>query len=68
MENLIKSIVLMKLYRKYGQHVPIAEKEWQDAIKDALNDVYTNNLCFGKGVSAEHFSDLVVNILSLRWR
>lgn len=43
----------------------IAEEDWQEAKKDALNDIYVNRFCFGKGVSIDYFSDLLVRILSI---
>jgi len=65
MEGAIKAIVFSKLYQKYGRPMEIAEEDWQEAKKDALNDIYANRLCFGKGVSIDYFSDLIVSILSI---
>lgn len=64
-EELLKNIVLKTLEEKLGFIPNISAFEWNEARRQALDDLYVNKLCFYESVDVNYFANTMALILKL---
>lgn len=68
LEDALKEIVAKALEAKLGYPVEVTHREWEDARREALNDVYSNRFCFVANVSSDYFVDVMVEAIAIAKR
>jgi hypothetical protein len=65
LEDTLKEIVAKALQAKLDYPVEVTQQEWEDARKEALNDVYANKFCFVANVSLDYFVEVMVTTIAI---
>jgi hypothetical protein len=68
LDEALKLIISEALNVKLGQAVEISEQEWDEAKKEALNDVFANKFCFFVNVTTDYFVSVMVDIIAISKR
>lgn len=68
LDEALKLIVSEALKVKLGQAVEITQQEWDEARKEALNDVFANRFCFFANVTTDYFVSVMVDMIAISKR
>ncbi len=68
LDEALKLIVSEALNAKLGQAVEITQQEWEEAKKEALNDVFANRFCFFANVTTDYFVCIMVDMIAISKR
>ncbi len=63
MEQELKAKVIRELQTRLGKEVYISEREWQEAKRETLNDIYANKLCLFAQATPEYFMNVMIEVL-----
>lgn len=63
MEQELKAKVIRELQTRLGKEVYINDREWLEAKRETLNDIYANKLCLFTQATPEYFLNVMVEVL-----